>query len=325
MKFNKVRILQHQENAFFLDGIEEFYQTIEQDKTIKVERKLVTHSRIKSYLVRKLKSMRFLFKCRFNLVNRNDINFTAMISGDFGLLLPYALFSKSNFVYMHDAWPRFHYWIFPMLEMFNVKQVFFSSKQVWLDHLNNYPNSKCKSMWLPEGIAADAYQFKPFSQKDIDVLEFGRRYEKYHLLIKDELALHAKQHLYNQNLGGLLFPDKAALVAALADTKIVICIPSDVTHPERAEYISSMTLRYLQAMASKCLIVGLMPSDMHELFDYKPIIEIDMDHAAAQLVEILNNYETYHSLIERNYSEVKKNHQWLNRWQVIKQEILAIK
>lgn len=324
MKFNKIRLLQHHDDAFFLDGIKELYQTIEKDTNIEVERKIVPHRRIKSYLIRKLITMPFLFKFRNHLAARKHINFTAMISGDFSVLLTDGLFSKLNFVYMHDAWPRFHYWIFPILELFNVKQVFFSSKQVWLDHLRKYPNSKCQSMWLPEGINADEYRFKPFDQKSIDVLEFGRRHEAYHLLIKDELSSHGKYHFYQQQLSGLLFPDKSALVAALANAKIVICVPSDITHPERAEYISTMTLRYLQAMASKCLIVGVTPSDMHELFNYQPIVEIDMENAAAQLLTILKNYRSFQPLIERNYKEVHNHHQWLNRWAIIKQNIEAI-
>lgn len=144
------------------------------------------------------------------------------------------------------------------------------------------------------------------------------------MLIKDELALHAKRHLYHSHHAGLLFKEKADLITALAQTKIVICVPSDITHPERAEYISSMTLRYLQAMASKCLIVGVTPFDMGELFDYDTIIEIDMKNAARQLLAILDNYESYVPLIERNYLAVQKNHQWINRWQVVKQKISTI-
>ena len=109
-----------------------------------------------------------------------------------------------------------------------------------------------------------------------------------------------------------------ALFFIIGKAKVVICVPSNITHPERAEYISTMTLRYLQAMVSKVLIVGIMPSDMQELFPYMPIVEIDMDHAAAQMLTVLDNYEHYRPLIERNYAEVRQNHQWQNRWAIIK-------
>ena len=324
MSFNKIRLLDTQDKIYFQDGIREFYHTIEGDKSINVTRKTVPNKRLKSYLVRKLILVPNLFKLKLSLMDNKTINFSALISGDFGALIPYAFFSKQNFLYMHDVWPRFHYWIFPLLDFFNVKYVFFSSKQVWMDHIRKRPNSRCKSMWLPEGINTDEYAFKPLDQKRIDVLEFGRRYEKYHLLIRDGLAAHQKQHIYRRNNAELLFKYKTELTKALSEAKIVICIPSDVTHPERAEYISSMTLRYLQAMASKCLIVGITPFDMVELFDYQAVVEIDIDNPVTQLLEILENYQTYLPLIERNYLEVKKNHQWRNRWEIIKQKITDV-
>lgn len=74
-----------------------------------------------------------------------------------------------------------------------------------------------------------------------------------------------------------------------------------------------MTWRYLQSMASKCLVLGRMPDEMRELFGYVPIIEIDMKRPAEQLYEILQNLEDYSDLIERNYACVVQNHQWVNR------------
>ena len=74
-----------------------------------------------------------------------------------------------------------------------------------------------------------------------------------------------------------------------------------------------MTWRYVQSMASKCLILGRMPEEMRQLFDYRPIIEIDLAHACEQLEEILGNFHKYDELIERNYVYVKEHHQWPNR------------
>lgn len=319
MKSNKIRLLDPKDKDYFLEGIQEFYRTIENDRAVVAERKTVRFRRLKSYLLRKMVVFPGLLKLKPAVWNNKRVNFSAMISGDLSVLMPYSLFSQSNYVYMHDAWPRFQHWIFPLLEFFHVKVVFFSAKQSWMDHQRKCPNSTCKSMWVPEGIDADLYIFRPFGEKKIDVLEFGRRYEKYHLLIKDRLAAENKHHIFKTDGKTLLFPDQSAFKMALAETKIVVCVPSDLTHPDRAEYISSMTLRYLQAMASKCLIVGITPYDMKELFSYSPIVEIDMDNAAEQLLDVLANYNAYIPLIERNYLEVKNNHQWKNRWNVIKE------
>jgi hypothetical protein len=125
------------------------------------------------------------------------------------------------------------------------------------------------------------------------------------------------------NKAGYVHHDRGGRVlsALLARAKVSICFPSSVTHPERSEAISTMTLRYLQSMASKCLVVGSMPYDMKKLFDYPAVIEADPDRPDEQLVEILRHFDDYIPLIERNHEAVVNGHQWANRMQTIRQHI----
>jgi len=315
-----VRLLQTADEDYFLDFVDEFYSSIQaHPANYKVVREKNRHGRLKSWLVRKLAVLAGLHQLRIKLGSGKDINFAAMISGDFRLMIPNAFRSRRNYIYMFDVWPRFHHWIFPLLDFFKISYVFFSSQQVYQDYLKKYPTNRCKAMWLPEAIKSEDYHFQSLADKNIDVLEFGRSYEAYHNLIAEALQAQQKNHVFKSPGTQVLFPGKAAFTTALSQSKIVICVPSSVSHPERAEYISTMTLRYLQAMSSKCLIVGILPSDMEEAFGYLPIVEIDMENAAAQLISILNNYEDYLPLIEKNYQEVVSSHQWLHRWKVIQQ------
>jgi hypothetical protein len=316
-----LRLLESADDSFFLDCVDELYRTIEKDQNYAVSRKISSSGRLKPWLIRKLSNFSFLYKLRLKLGNRQSVNFASMISGDFRIIVPASLFSRHNYIYMYDVWPRFQRWIFPLLDVFNITYVFFSSRQVYEDYVRKSPNNKCKAMWLPEALNADEYQFREPGQRGIDVLEFGRNYEAYHHLITATLQQQGKKHVFKVPGQPILFEGKQAFTEALAQSKIVICIPSDITHPERAEYISTMTLRYLQAMASKCLIVGIMPSDMEAAFGYNPIVEIDMDNAAAQIIAVLDNYNAYRPLIEKNYQEVKAKHQWTNRWEVIREKI----
>ncbi|WP_443945486.1 glycosyltransferase [Pedobacter sp. AW1-32] len=319
----KLRLLQSNDDAYYLDCIDELYRTIENDSSFsEVSRKLVLFSRVKSFLIRKMIHFPFLYKLKLGSRRNAIINFASMISGDFRLLMPYAFSSRLNFIYMYDVWPRFHKWIFPLLDFFNVRYVFFSSKQVFETFTSKYSRIKCKAVWLPEALKADDYCSKVLKERTIDVLEFGRMYDTYHNQITGPLKTAGLNHIYRTAEMPFLFPDKASFTNALASAKIVICVPSNITHPNRAEYISSMTLRYLQAMASKCLVVGILPSDMFEVFGYNPIVEIDENRPAEQLLDILNQYESYESLIEKNYKEVLKKHQWLNRWDIIKAKML---
>jgi hypothetical protein len=83
-----------------------------------------------------------------------------------------------------------------------------------------------------------------------------------------------------------------------------------------------MTWRYLQSMASKCLILGKVPDEMRQLFDYCPIVEIDVDDPEGQLRQVLSEYMSYLPLIERNYAFVEKSHQWPNRIEMMQQYFL---
>jgi hypothetical protein len=233
----------------------------------------------------------------------------------FDFLLPHFYFSCCNYLYMFDAWPRFHSIIMNYAEFLNVRIIFFSSREVTKKF--NETRSTVKGIWIPEGIDISSYFSLPYQIKDIDVLEFGRKYDFYHDLIKEKLKERGKMHLYEVKKGITVFKTNDEFLRGLARSKITVCVPSNITHPERAEDISSMTLRYLQSMASKCLIVGIMPEEMKELFDYLPIIEIDFRDPAGQLINLLNNFDSYLPLIEKNFQEVENSHTWSMRTEKI--------
>lgn len=171
--------------------------------------------------------------------------------------------------------------------------------------------------WVPEGIDPSSYRFYDYQNKDIDVIEFGRKHLPYHQTIRGFLENTEKVHLYEQNKGELVFSDRESFIDGLAHSKISICIPSNITHPERSGDIETMTVRYLQSMVSKCLIVGHAPAEMVELFGYNPVVEIDNVEPGTQLLHLLDHYEDFIPLMERNYHQVIENHQWSRRWEEI--------
>jgi len=322
MENRKLNLLQTDDPDYFLDCIDEFYSVIAHEEGNKnVDRVNVSKAKSKSYLLRAFIKFPLLWKLKIQFNRKKDINFASMISGDFRLITPFSFFSPNNYIYMYDVWPRFQKWIFPLLQFFNIKYVFFSSKQVFDSYLVQCPHSSCSAMWVPEAIDISRYHFKDYNDKDIDVMEFGRMFDEYHDKIANTLNDHKKNHVFRKNGQLILFPSVSDFKMALARSKIVICVPSNISHPERAENISTMTLRYLQAMASKCLIVGILPSDILEIFGYNPIVEIEFERADEQIIEVLANFDGYQKLIEKNYHEVKYNHQWHNRWKLIKSKI----
>ncbi|MDY0907196.1 hypothetical protein [Pedobacter sp. CFBP9032] len=312
----KLKLLKTDEHEFSRDCIDEFYTCI---AGIEGERAVITkvgNLRIKVFFIGLFRRVVSFIQPKISISFSKDINFSAQMGPDLKMCLPYFLYSTKNFIYMFDGWPRFHHELGKLFDLLSVKAIFFSSRDVVAKFRANV-HSKCKAYWIPEGINAIEYTFEDYQNKDIDVLEFGRAYKPYHDQIFESLAVRCKKHLFSTTDQPILFKTKLAFKVALAQTKISICIPSNITHPARAEDISTMTLRYLQCMASKCLILGIMPDEMNELFDYKPIIEIDMQNPGEQLLTILDNYANYHDLIERNYLVVREKHQWQNRWQQI--------
>lgn len=225
-------------------------------------------------------------------------------------------------LWMYDAWQPLFDEIEKTIRAYKINLVFTASKQS-ADYFNTLNIPNFESHWIPEGIDITQYQFIPYQERTTDVLQLGRKWNEYHEKIKSiENQLIYK---YEKKAGQIIFPSREDFLFGLANSKISICVPSDITHPERTGKISTITNRYLQSMASRCLILGKLPHDMLHLFDYNPIIEIDEENPLAQIEAILANFDTYIPLIEKNYEVVKKFHNWDNRVTQIENFILNSK
>jgi hypothetical protein len=256
----------------------------------------------------------YLKICRLLFFNKEDY-FIVLMGPKFQKCFPYFLRSGEKNCYFFDAWPVNEEKIVHFINDFDVNRIFVSSSQATRELNLLLKENKC--FWIPEGINPDEYFFLPLNKKDIDVLSIGRKFQDYHDLIKEPLSKSNYNYKYATSLGSHLFPDRKALIHGLARSKISICFPRNVSHPEQVGHYETLTIRYLQAMLSKCLVIGHAPEEMIELFGYNPVIEVDMEHASDQLNEILKHIVDYNDLIERNYQEVLKNHTWKNRWEEI--------
>lgn len=306
------------------------YKTLQKhvshDTVSEFENKIVETSLVDNYLISNAEvfTNRLLTKIFFkkfgvnfsSIPKREVVNFCIMLGDEYHKAIWPFFTSNHNNAYFFDAWPSNHFFIEKFIRSFNLKNVFFSSKQV-VD-IFKQKNLNCKFHWVPEGIDTENYKFKEYEHKDIDVLAFGRKFNKLHDLIVDGLNSDNIIYLYEEKPGHIIFPTREEFLNGLSRSKISICIPSNITHPERSGKISTMTVRYLQSMASKCLILGFMPEDMKDLFPYMPIINLDICNPLAQIKDIIKNYASYQELIEKNYNYTKENHSWLNRWLVIK-------
>lgn len=212
-------------------------------------------------------------------------------------------------IWMYDAWPNLYKTIVDAVKQFNIDYLFVSSSQAAEDLKAVLPGS-CQCCWIPEAINSLEYLHLDPAQKYIDVISLGRRWELHH----KKIARISEKYTYiYQDKKNVIYPRRQDFIRALGAAKISICVPSAITHPERSGHVETMTSRYLQSIASKCLILGIAPREMLELFSYNPVVSIDIENAEDQVKDILKNITAYQDLIERNYEEVLRKHQWFNR------------
>lgn len=213
-------------------------------------------------------------------------------------------------VYVFDCWPSKYDRMAEEVERYGIDPLFLSSAEACKGMRERLPEHP-RILHVPEGIDPSPYRLRPYEEKDIDVLQFGRKHETYHqALLEGKEDLH---YLYEEQKGALVFPDLDAFVEGLSRSRISICFPASMTHPDRAQGVSTLTQRYLQSMASKCLVVGSMPEDARSILPEDAVIEADLDRPLEQIREILARFEQYIPLIERNYELVLKEHTWKAR------------
>lgn len=234
-------------------------------------------------------------------------------------LFPYFHFKADlKVLWMYDAWEPLFTDIENTIKTYRINILFTASKQS-AEHFDNLQIPGFKCYWVPEGIDASQYLFVPYHERKIDILQLGRKWDFLH---ENILPLEKSfVYKYEKKSGQIIFPTRNDFLTGLANSKISICVPSNITHPNRTGNISTITNRYLQSMASKCLIVGKAPLDMPYLFDYNPIVEIDEKNSLEQIQSVLTNFDDYIPLIEKNYEVLIKNHQWINRVELMENYI----
>lgn len=301
-----------------LDTVEEFEQIILLDSTISSQSEIIKKVSKTMFLLWKLfsrynllsKKNESIIKQKFK-TSKNQL-FAVLMGPDFSKCFPYFLFSKNKNLYIFDAWPKEQDGIIKFLNAFKVNNVFITSSHVVKIIQSKTPYTKC--FWIPEGINPRMYKHYDYQNKTIDVLALGRRYDIYHEQIVTCLENNNKTYLYEKERGNIIFPTRNGFIEGMAKSKISICVPSSITHPDRSGNIETMTIRYLQSMVSKCIILGHAPKEMITLFGYNPVIEIDSENPEGQITSILNNYSDYFELIEKNYQTVLEKHTWNKRW-----------
>jgi len=159
----------------------------------------------------------------------------------------------------------------------------------------------CPVVHVPEAIDIGLFRAEiPLHQRQIHLLELGRRWDAWHEAVLPTTRSGGLRHVFEPSKGHLVFSNREALVDGLSQSAISVCFPSNLTHPERSGSIETLTQRYLESMASGCLIVGHAPKELVDILGYNPLIESDPDDAADIVSHILKNLTDYQALVDKN-------------------------
>lgn len=179
---------------------------------------------------------------------------------------------------------------------------------------------------LPEATRLSRYSSgRPLETRTIGVLELGRRHQKWHDAVSDALRSRSdRSHVYESRSGRLVFPDAPALCQGLSDAVISVCFPSSLTHPQRAGGVETMTHRYLESMASGCLLLGHAPDELVRLMGFNPVIEVDWSAPVEQVLDILDAPRRWQRHVDRVLWRLRETGDWSVRTRTLWAALRAI-
>jgi len=253
---------------------------------------------------------------QFNLpgLNRNRILFASLSGSEYIKIFQHYIFqSKLKIIYQFDSWTHDNVINENAFRSFRINIAFISIKKA-AEYFNSLNIPDFKAYWMPEAVTCDRYHACDYSEKEIDILQFGRRWEWLHEQLIPCCQAIKINYQYPKESGNVKrqFKNREELLNGLSKTKIAICVPKTITHPDTYD-LSTVTSRYFECMASKCLILGHAPQDLINSFGYNPVVEADHSMIYSQVKHILDHFTEFIPLIEKNYRNVKQNHQWKNR------------
>ena len=207
-------------------------------------------------------------------------------------------YTREIIPWITDCWPpQFEKW-HQIFRRHAFRHVFFSARDCIKVFAARHPHI-CFH-WLPEAVEPDGFDpSRPLPDRDWGVFEMGRKHPGYHAALKQALVTGV-QHVHDRFVQPGL-----ELREALARTQILICFPKSVSLPREASGVETLTPRYLEGMASGCLLVGQAPHELVDLFGYNPVVEVDWHAPQQQIQNILARIGDYQSLVNRNRQQLQ--------------------
>lgn len=246
-----------------------------------------------------------LKKLSLSLRDYARLRFLEPVSLYFDTFPDYALYEVIPFVW--DCWPCYFEKMCRWIEKHSVKTAIFTSAQMAERMRVRFPQMNI--MWCAEAVDASLYkEGKTLVERGIDLLEFGRSNEKVFNVALPETIKHVCTKVNEE----FIYTNEQ-LYDAMGDAKVTITLPRSMTQPEIAGDIETLTQRYWECMLSRMVMLGHAPKELVELIGYNPVVELDVEHTAEQVQEILAHIEDYQSLVDKNRETALRMGDWTVR------------
>lgn len=220
-----------------------------------------------------------------------------------GRAFPY-LYFREVIPWICDCWPR----DYPKWEhLFRRDRIglAFVSARGSVEHFRRV-RPEMETVWMPEACVPGEYSpGRALAERSIHVLEIGRKHRPFHGAVAGPLGAAGHRHVFAEDgTNTPVYPDQASLHAALGDSVISVCFPRSVTHPEQAGGLETVTLRYFESIASRCIVLGRCPAELEALFGFDPVIGVDEADPAGQVLAILREPGRYQAHVDRAYERL---------------------
>lgn len=215
-----------------------------------------------------------------------------------------------------DCWPDTWAHLTRDLRLLHVRRCYVTASDVARELGRLLPD--IEFIHIPEGVDIDDYQpGSVLAARTIDVYELGDKHRYYHKRLVDDPRHESWNFVYKKAKPAkgpaLVFDSWQEYTSKIADSRIIISFPRSMRDPRRNGTVSTLTIRYWEAMLSRSIIVGHCPQELIDIVGYNPVIEADFTAPGAQIEHILTHIEEYQSMVDHNRDTALKYASWVLR------------
>ncbi|MEM0913990.1 MAG: glycosyltransferase [Planctomycetota bacterium] len=195
-----------------------------------------------------------------------------------------------------DSWPKFDAGLHGFFEKFGVRRACFTQRAAVERCRAAMP--EIAASWMPESTPPEIYDASlPLADRPTRIISYGRQLDG----MNEALAA-----LGDESSGVLdaatcrrRFADLDSLRAAIGRARTTLAYPRSLTHTDFSGGSETMTLRYLEAVASRTVLMGATTQEMVDLFGFDPVIEATPGTVGDLVREVVEHPERYQDHVDR--------------------------